>query len=100
MIARTVTATAALLLMVGSGFAADTCVTKAVDQAKKPLTGTARTDSVKKCCATFAATNDAGATLAGAAKTARLGKCCTDAAAEMSLSGAAKDAFVKSCQAS
>ncbi len=99
MIARTITAAAALLLMVGSAFAADTCVTKAVDQAKKPLTGSARTDSVKKCCAAYAATNDAGAPLSGAAKTSRLGKCCDDSATEMSLAGAAKDSFVKSCKA-
>ncbi len=100
MLVRTITAIAVLFLMVGSGFAADTCVSKAVDpQSKKPLSGTARTDSVKQCCAAFAGTSDAGKPISGAARTSRLQKCCADSATGMSLSGAAKESFLKSCNA-
>jgi hypothetical protein len=62
------------LLGIGSAVAQTTCATKAVSKDGKPLSGAARTSSIKKCCEESAVSKD--------------GK---------PLSGAAKDSFVKRC---
>jgi hypothetical protein len=62
------------LLGIGSAVAQTTCATKAVSKDGKPLSGAARTSSIKKCCEDSAVSKD--------------GK---------PLSGAAKDSFVKRC---
>ena len=59
---------------VGSAFADDTCVSKAVGKDGKPLAGAAKTSSVKKCCETAAVSAD-GKPLFGAAKASSIKKC-------------------------
>ena len=62
------------LFAVGSAFADDTCVSKAVGKDGKPLAGAAKTSSVKKCCETAAVSAD-GKPLSGAAKASSIKKC-------------------------
>ena len=54
--------------------AAQSCATKAVSKDGKPLTGAAKTSSIKKCCEDAAVSKDSKA-LAGAAKASFVKKC-------------------------
>jgi hypothetical protein len=72
------TAILALLLGIGSAIAQDSCATKAVSKDGKPLSGAARTSSIKKCCEDSAVSKD-GKPLSGAAKTSYVKKCQADA---------------------
>jgi hypothetical protein len=58
----------------GSAWAQDTCVSKAVDKSGKPLAGAAKTSSIKKCCEA-AAVDKNGKPLSGAAKASSVKKC-------------------------
>ncbi len=71
------------LLAVGSAFAQTpaatpssdaSCATKAVGKDGKPLSGAAKTSSIKKCCTDSAVGSD-GKKLSGAAKTSYIKKC-------------------------
>jgi len=70
------------LFAAGSAMADDTCKTKAVDKAGKPLAGAALTSFLKKCkqdaCERKAVSQD-GKPLSGAAKASFMKKCETDA---------------------
>jgi hypothetical protein len=66
------------LLGVGSAIAQTSCATKAVSKDGKPLSGAARTSSIKKCCEDNALSKD-GKPLSGAAKTSFVKKCQEDA---------------------
>jgi hypothetical protein len=72
------TAILASLLGIGSAMAQDSCATKAVGKDGKPLSGAARTSSIKKCCEHSARSKD-GKPLSGAAKTSYVKKCRADA---------------------
>jgi hypothetical protein len=54
--------------------AAQSCATKAMSKDGKPLTGAAKTSSIKKCCEDAAVSKD-GKPLAGAAKASFVKKC-------------------------
>jgi len=84
----------ASLFMSSMAFAADNCESMAVSKDGKPLTGAAKTASIKKCQSEAAATapkasaaceekavSKDGKPLTGAAKTASIKKCEADAAA-------------------
>jgi hypothetical protein len=58
----------------GSAWAQDTCVSKAVDKSGKPLAGAAKTANIKKCCEA-AAVDKNGKALSGAAKASSMKKC-------------------------
>ena len=70
------------LFAAGSAMADDTCKTKAVDKAGKPLAGAALTSFLKKCkqdaCEPKAVSQD-GKPLSGAANASFMKKCETDA---------------------
>jgi hypothetical protein len=70
------------LFAIGSGFADDTCESKAVGKDGKALAGAAKTSFLKKCksdaCEGKAVGSD-GKPLAGAAKASFLKKCEADA---------------------
>jgi hypothetical protein len=66
------------LLGIGSAAAQSACATKAVGKDGKPLSGAARTSSIKKCCEDSALSKD-GKPLSGAAKTSFVKKCQADA---------------------
>jgi hypothetical protein len=66
------------LIGIGSAAAQDSCATKAVSKEGKPLSGAARTSSIKKCCEDSAVSKD-GKPLSGAAKTSYVKKCQADA---------------------
>lgn len=68
-------AIALLVTSLTSGFAfAQSCQVKAVSKDGKPLTGAAKTSSIKKCCEDGAVSKD-GKPLSGAAKTNFISKC-------------------------
>jgi hypothetical protein len=74
---------AALITSLSVGFAmAQSCESKAVSKDGKPLSGAAKTSSVKKCkedaCTSKAVSKD-GKPLAGAAKNSFMAKCEKDA---------------------
>ena len=58
----------------GPAIAQDSCAAKAVGKDGKPLSGAAKTSSIKKCCKAAAVGRD-GKKLAGAAKTSFIKKC-------------------------
>jgi hypothetical protein len=58
----------------GSAWAQDSCVSKAVDKSGKPLSGAAKTSSIKRCCEA-AAVDKNGKPLSGAAKSSSVKKC-------------------------
>ncbi len=60
-------------LSIGSAMA-QSCATKAVGKDGKPLSGAAKTSSIKKCCEDSAVGKD-GKPLSGAAKTSYVTKC-------------------------
>ena len=66
------------LFAVGSAMAQNTCATKAVSKNGKPLSGAARTSSIKKCCKTLAVSKD-GKRLSGAARASSVKKCEAEA---------------------
>jgi hypothetical protein len=66
------------LFGIGSAVAQSSCATKAVSKDGKPLSGAARTSSIKKCCED-SAVSAGGKPLAGAAKTSFVRKCQADA---------------------
>ena len=66
------------LFGLGSAMAQSSCATKAVSKDGKPLSGAARTSSIKKCCEDSAVSKE-GKPLSGAAKTSYVKKCQTDA---------------------
>ena len=66
------------LFAVGSAAAQTACATKAVSKDGKPLSGAARTSSIKKCCEDSALSKD-GKPLSGAAKASFVKKCEADA---------------------
>jgi hypothetical protein len=68
----------ASLLGIGSAMAQDSCANKAISKDGKPLSGAARTSSIKKCCDDSAVSKD-GKPLSGAAKTSYVKKCQADA---------------------
>ena len=78
MVRTIVTVILVSLLGVGSAVAQSTCATKAVSKDGKPLSGAARTSSIKKCCEDSAVSAE-GKKLSGAAKTSYVKKCQTDA---------------------
>jgi hypothetical protein len=73
-----VAAILASLFGIGSAMAQTACATKAVSKDGKPLSGAARTSSIKKCCEDSAVSAD-GKRLSGAAKTSFVKKCQADA---------------------
>ena len=78
MIRTIVTASLVSLLGVGSAVAQSTCATKAGSKDGKPLSGAARTSSIKKCYEDSAVSKD-GKRLSGAAKASFVKKCQVDA---------------------
>ena len=66
------------LFGLGSAIAQSSCATKAISKDGKPLSGAARTSSIKKCCDESAISKD-GKPLSGAAKTSYVKKCQADA---------------------
>ena len=62
------------LFGIGSAMAQQSCASLAVSKDGKPLTGAARTSSVKKCCEDRAVSKD-GKPLSGAAKTSSMKAC-------------------------
>ncbi len=58
----------------GSAVAQETCASKALGKDGKPLSGAAKTSSIKKCCETKAVSSE-GKKLSGAAKTSFMKKC-------------------------
>jgi hypothetical protein len=66
------------LFGIGSAIAQGSCATKAVGKDGKPLTGAARTSSIKKCCKD-SAIGRGGKPLSGAAKASFVKKCQADA---------------------
>ena len=58
----------------GPAIAQESCAAKAVGKNGKPLSGAAKTSSIKKCCEAAAVGSD-GKKLAGAAKTSFVKKC-------------------------
>ena len=66
------------LLGIGSAVAQDSCAMKAVSKDGKPLSGAARTSSIKKCCDAQAVSKD-GKPLSGAAKASSVKKCEAEA---------------------
>ena len=93
---RVLTAVALATLFASNlAFAAETCESKAVSKAGKPLAGAAKTAFMKKCEADKAP----GAAPAAAPKMA---SGCADKAVSKAgkpLAGAAKTAFMKKCEA-
>jgi len=59
---------------IGSAWAQDSCVSKAVDKNGKALSGAAKTSSIKRCCEA-AAVDKNGKPLSGAAKSSSIKKC-------------------------
>ena len=57
---------------------AQSCATRAVSKDGKPLSGAAKTSSIKKCCEEAAVSKD-GKPLAGAAKASFVKKCASGA---------------------
>ena len=57
---------------------AQSCATRAVSKEGKPLSGAAKTSSIKKCCEEAAVSKD-GKPLAGAAKASFVKKCASGA---------------------
>jgi len=70
---RVVLAVLITAFAVGSAMA-QSCETKAVSKDGKPLSGAAKTSSIKKCCEDSAVSKD-GKPLSGAAKTSFVTKC-------------------------
>ena len=68
----------ASLFGVGTAIAQSSCATQAVSKDGKPLSGAARTSSIKKCCEDSAVSKD-GKRLSGAAKASFVKKCQADA---------------------
>ena len=66
------------LLGIWSAVAQDSCAMKAVSKDGKPLSGAARTSSIKKCCDAQAVSKD-GKPLSGAAKASSVKKCEAEA---------------------
>ena len=66
------------LFGIGSAIAQSSCATKALSKDGKPLSGAARTSSIKKCCEDSALSKD-GNPLSGAARTSFVKKCQADA---------------------
>ena len=85
---KTVLIAAVLALVSTAAFAADTCVSTAVDKNGKPLVGVVKTNFMKKCTdlatekCNAAAVDKNGKPLAGAAKDANIKKCMKDAVGE------------------
>ena len=72
-----ITAMLMSLFAMGSAIAQDSCATKAVGKDGKPLSGAARTSSIKKCCSDSAIGSN-GKPLSGAAKASYVKKCQAD----------------------
>ena len=83
----------ASLFVAQFAFAADTCESKAVSKAGKPLAGAAKTAFMKKC--------EGGAAPAKAAAPKMASGCADKAVSKAGkpLAGAAKTAFMKKCEA-
>jgi hypothetical protein len=62
------------LFAIGSAMAQETCASAAVSKDGKPLSGVARTSSIKKCCEAKAVSKD-GKPLSGAAKASSIKAC-------------------------
>lgn len=93
---RILTAVALASLFVSNfAFAAETCESKAVSKAGKPLAGAAKTAFMKKC--------EGGAAPAAAAAAApKMASGCAEKAVSKAgkpLAGGAKTAFMKKCEA-
>jgi hypothetical protein len=68
------------MFALGSAVAQDTCASKAVGKDGKPLSGAAKTASIKKCCEASAVDKN-GKPYSGAAKESHVKKCMADAGA-------------------